>query len=460
MVKITLLLITLAIFLNANVAKIIAIKGDSFSITNNKKIKLKINSQIEESSEIQTSNNSKIQLLFKDNTIITIGKNSNFKVSEYKFNEEKKEYKASFSLIKGTFRTITGKIGKIAPNKFKLNSKTSSIGIRGTQIVASIDGNSETIYCTEGEIVVISLTDGTQITLREGESLKVSTKSSTPRVKEKFDKKSLEKINPETKFTAQDDSGTTEVTQEISESVAEVSLSQIAEAKIITTDSVQEVIDLFEENNVDTSSITNVASRVNSPGFFTYPNLENILQVRTNGEIFSLSTLNFTIMLDQISSNFQSSGGTLIVGSEEGNYTVIGSNSDMGWGDWSFTGSNQLLLKGDWIYGNLTSQPDLTSLATTDSNIGYTGNLINSGVLAGTITLQINFSSGAISSSLSPESGGTYSISGTDNDLSNGYDITDNSNSLSGSFYGSNAAHTGGVYKAGSNKGVFKASKN
>ena len=60
--------------------------------------------------------------------------------------------KANFKFAEGTFKSITGAIGKVAPEKFKLETKSASIGIRGTIVV----GNQEKVACTQGRITVTS----------------------------------------------------------------------------------------------------------------------------------------------------------------------------------------------------------------------------------------------------------------------------------------------------------------
>lgn len=143
-----------AISLFANIGKIVSLKGDAYVIKNNKEIKLKKNSIIFQADKIITKSKSRLQILFKDNTIISIGQKSEFKVEEYFFDNKEDKYSARFKMTKGIFRTITGKIGKFAPEKFKLKTKSASIGIRGTQIILNLTENKEDIFCTEGKIFV------------------------------------------------------------------------------------------------------------------------------------------------------------------------------------------------------------------------------------------------------------------------------------------------------------------
>ena len=166
-ILITLLLFTSSLF--ANVAKVVALKGDASIVRNDTTIKLDGNSIIEKQDVIITKDNTKVQLLFKDETIISIGENSSFQVNDYLFDEKNQKFEAKFDMFKGTFRTITGKIGKLAPEKFNLETKSASIGIRGTQIVMNLSKDNEQIFCTEGKILVTNLTSKESSFVNSGE---------------------------------------------------------------------------------------------------------------------------------------------------------------------------------------------------------------------------------------------------------------------------------------------------
>lgn len=198
MKKILILLMFLNILLFANIAKVVAIKGKATILRDIKTIPLELGSKLLKSDIIDTLKDSKVQIIFKDNTIITIGKSSHFEISEYVFDEENKNYKAKFGLLKGTFRTITGKIGKLAPQKFKLHSKTSSIGIRGTQILSNIQVGHDTIFCTEGKITVTSILTGQKIEIKAGEFIEVKEGEISP--VQKFDVKTITTTDTNTRF--------------------------------------------------------------------------------------------------------------------------------------------------------------------------------------------------------------------------------------------------------------------
>ncbi len=178
-----LILLFLSTSVFANVAKVVALVGDATIVREGKIINLSKESILLKHDEIKTSNNTKVQLLFKDNTIISIGKNSTFQIYNYLYDEKNNKFEAKFNMFKGTFKTITGKIGKKAPENFLLKTKTASIGIRGTQIVISIEDNQEKIFCTEGRIFVQKNNSNLSTSINAGQFIAVNQNTNKLEVK-------------------------------------------------------------------------------------------------------------------------------------------------------------------------------------------------------------------------------------------------------------------------------------
>lgn len=153
--KKTLILLTfLSSYLFAGVATITAIKGEASIKRDGGTLVALLGSQLQEKDNIVTKDNTKLQIIFKDETVISIGKNSDFSINEYLF-EDKQTPIAKFSMLKGAMRTITGTIGDIAPEKFSVATKTATIGIRGTNFsVVAGDNGAYSAYCTFGAISV------------------------------------------------------------------------------------------------------------------------------------------------------------------------------------------------------------------------------------------------------------------------------------------------------------------
>ncbi|PUE66248.1 FecR family protein [Arcobacter lacus] len=150
MLKIFTLLLLFASFLFANVGTVSLVEGKATILRNGQTLNANMGDKVENKDIISTQVNSKIKITFIDNTIVTIGKESSLNIEEYIFNS--KEAKTELNVLKGAFHTITGQIGKVNPDKFKLKTKSASIGIRGTEFY----GDENRIVCTQGRIVVLS----------------------------------------------------------------------------------------------------------------------------------------------------------------------------------------------------------------------------------------------------------------------------------------------------------------
>jgi|GEM_PF-1489635 len=136
------------------VGKITALSGEATLSRGTKNLIAALGSNLEIKDTISTAKNSKAQLTFKDNTIITVGKQTVFSVEEY-LNDTSANSDAKFNVVTGTIRAMSGKIGKIAPDKFKVKTKTATIGIRGTDFIVQVLPTGElVVLCLQGTITV------------------------------------------------------------------------------------------------------------------------------------------------------------------------------------------------------------------------------------------------------------------------------------------------------------------
>jgi len=171
MKRVIIIFFSLAIMLVASIGKVAVSKGDVFIIRGAEKLSAKSGFELIESDIVQTAENARAQIVFNDDTVVSIGKASEFQVEEFLYEEGAgaEKQKASFKALKGAFKTITGHIGKIAPKKFNIQSRTATIGIRGTHLLGKISVESDKIACTHGAIGVTSLAGGGEILVMAGQ---------------------------------------------------------------------------------------------------------------------------------------------------------------------------------------------------------------------------------------------------------------------------------------------------
>ena len=146
----------LAIIMSAysfgNIGTIMALKGKA-KIKRAISLKAKMGMKLLEGDVIMTSSLSKMQVILLDDTVITIGANSSFGFKEFKFDGTKNS-KVTLNVNKGYFRTITGRAGKIAPDRFRVKTLNATIGVRGTDFGGYITKEKEIIQCYSGSIWV------------------------------------------------------------------------------------------------------------------------------------------------------------------------------------------------------------------------------------------------------------------------------------------------------------------
>ena len=173
-----LILFFLVTFTLANIGKVSTVVGDVNIQRGDKSIIATVGLIIKEKDIIHTKRNAKVQLIFKDNTVITLGKNSSLDINEYLYDTKNpKKSKTNFNFFKGAFKTITGNIGKINREKFKLRTKNATVGIRGTIIL----GNQQIIACTQGGITVQSSGQFVQVDANELTVIKENEAPSKPK---------------------------------------------------------------------------------------------------------------------------------------------------------------------------------------------------------------------------------------------------------------------------------------
>jgi hypothetical protein len=71
----------------------------------------------------------------KDGTVLTMGPNTTMDLSKFQFDTTTQEGNFLLDLLQGSVRVVTGLLGKINPELFKVQTPTSVVGVRGTDFI-------------------------------------------------------------------------------------------------------------------------------------------------------------------------------------------------------------------------------------------------------------------------------------------------------------------------------------
>lgn len=461
------LIILLSNFVYANIGKISTLAGSVEVIRDTKTIEAKKEFELLEKDVVKTKENGRAQLLFSDNTIISVGYSSTFSIDEY-INDSNKPPKASFGLKKGFFKSITGNIGKLNPDRFKLKTKSASIGIRGTTILAQVNDNGEMIICTEGGIRVENKFGWSDVD--PGEKTIVSS-TKAPSMAEIA---SQEEINQ-----LENSSGATLNEQE----------TIVSQAKKIKQQKDKEKNSNSNTNNTNNSSSDDTELANNSAENTESLDIE-LVDNNVNQDVYYKSSL--TNNYDQTTDKFSTRQRLITKNTvDEAPSTVDGSYGDyLSWGHWGVTNDTSES-KSDysgstyegrsyWISGILTPASDVPQSGSATYTGSITGNIIRDASnsyqaganLSGSTSITANFASDTMSGTFNVTNFVNANLSGVTMTREN-YGVTFsgdltgtnvNSGQVSGAFYGDNAAAIGGLWTIEDNSqnaadGTFAATK-
>jgi hypothetical protein len=98
---------------------------------------LSMRSEVESGDTLVTEKNTYAMVKFIDNSEITLKPSTTFKVEDFSYDAGKPDGdNASFNLVKGGLRSVTGLLGKRNKEKFAMKTPSATIGIRGTTFIA------------------------------------------------------------------------------------------------------------------------------------------------------------------------------------------------------------------------------------------------------------------------------------------------------------------------------------
>ena len=107
------------------------------------------------SDTIRTGKGARAQLLFRDNTVVSLGENTVMTIAAYSWDAEKRDGAMKTRVEEGTFRVLGGLITRTAPKSFATETPAATIGIRGSMYAGSFHGNQLQVVFTGGRGIYV-----------------------------------------------------------------------------------------------------------------------------------------------------------------------------------------------------------------------------------------------------------------------------------------------------------------
>ena len=116
-----------------------SVNGQAQIIRDTQSISAEVNVKLLNGDLVKTGLDGKIGLVFEDDTVVSMGPNSQFQIEEFLFQPAEKKLSFVARMIQGTASFLSGQIAKLAPHLVRLETPDATIGLRGTHVLVKVE---------------------------------------------------------------------------------------------------------------------------------------------------------------------------------------------------------------------------------------------------------------------------------------------------------------------------------
>ena len=123
----------------ADIGRVVLAAGDASAVRGGQVVKLAFGAAVQDKDLLRTGPATNLQVRFQDDSFVSMRENSELRIDEFRFSGKGDGGdSAVFGLVKGGFRALTGLIGRVHNEEYKMVTPTATVGIRGTDYAATL----------------------------------------------------------------------------------------------------------------------------------------------------------------------------------------------------------------------------------------------------------------------------------------------------------------------------------
>jgi hypothetical protein len=152
-----------------SIGLVVATQGTATAVNTAKVAReLALKSEIMLNDTVKTDAKARLQIMLNDDTLLAVGESSELIIDKYVYNPANAADNAfGVKMGKGIFRTVTGKITDLNPDRFKVQTRLATIGIRGCDLGFDTTGEDE------NTVAILAIPKGKQVIITAIESGKI-----------------------------------------------------------------------------------------------------------------------------------------------------------------------------------------------------------------------------------------------------------------------------------------------
>ena len=88
---------------------------------------------------LQTGPNSSIGVILRDDTLLSLGPNSEIALADFAFSPNEGKLSLLTRITRGTAAFLSGQIGRLSPQSVRFETPVATVGIRGTKFAVKLE---------------------------------------------------------------------------------------------------------------------------------------------------------------------------------------------------------------------------------------------------------------------------------------------------------------------------------
>jgi hypothetical protein len=128
---------------DSSIGNVKTVSGKVSILRNNMPISPAIGEKIFLDDVLRTGPDSSIGVVFKDDTLISLGPDSSLVITKFLFSPSENKLSIVVNMFRGTLVYLSGIIAKLAPDAVRIETPVASIGVRGTKFAVKVEGNDQ-----------------------------------------------------------------------------------------------------------------------------------------------------------------------------------------------------------------------------------------------------------------------------------------------------------------------------
>jgi hypothetical protein len=155
-----------------------AVENDAEIVSATGTVKAVIGTPVNMKDDLRTGPKARLQVTFRDNTVLTLGENASVVVDSYVYDPDQSTGETVLQATRGAFRFVTGRLKELKQKKIAISTPVADIGIRGTEFWGGPIDAKYGILLLSGEVIVSN--QAGSVTLAPGQGTDIPSPLDAP----------------------------------------------------------------------------------------------------------------------------------------------------------------------------------------------------------------------------------------------------------------------------------------